>query len=39
VGSLYASGDDLMKAVTGAPLDPAIFLQYLREKYSELYKL
>lgn len=39
VGSLYTSGDELLKAVTGAPLDPSIFLDYLREKYSALYKL
>jgi hypothetical protein len=38
-GSLYASGDELMVAVTGSPLDPSIFLGYLREKYTELYKL
>jgi Zn-dependent M32 family carboxypeptidase len=33
------SGDDLMKAVTGAPLDPSIFLDYLRNKYTPIYKL
>lgn len=38
-GSLYASGDELMVAVTGKPLDPDVFLAYLRTKYSALYKL
>lgn len=38
-GSLYASGDELMLAATGSALDPGIFLTYLREKYSKLYKL
>lgn len=39
LGSLYASGDELMVAVTGKPLDPQIYLSYLRKKYSEIYKL
>lgn len=39
VGSLPASGDELMVAVTGAPLQPAVFLDYLKAKYSELYQL
>ncbi|KAL4858840.1 Thermostable carboxypeptidase 1 [Chlorella vulgaris] len=39
VGSLHPSGDELMKAVTGAPLDPQVFLSYLKDKYTELYKL
>ncbi|KAL4418640.1 hypothetical protein ABPG77_005377, partial [Micractinium sp. CCAP 211/92] len=39
VGSLHTSGDELMKAVTGAPLDPQIFLDYLKEKYTALYQL
>jgi Zn-dependent M32 family carboxypeptidase len=38
-GSLHPSGDELMAAATGGPLDPAVFLGYLTEKYSELYKL
>ena len=38
-GSLHPSGDALMEAVTGAPLDPSIFLAYLRAKYAPLYKL
>jgi carboxypeptidase Taq len=39
LGSLYASGDELMVAVTGKPLDPQVFLGYLKQKYTELYKL
>lgn len=39
VGSLYNSGDELMRAATGSELDPAIFLAYLKSKYTELYKL
>jgi Zn-dependent M32 family carboxypeptidase len=39
VGSLHASGDELMQQVTGSALDPSVFLGYLRAKYSELYKL
>lgn len=39
LGSLYASGDELMVAVTGKPLDPQVYLSYLRSKYSEIYKL
>ena len=39
IGSLYASGDELMVAVTGKALDPQVYLRYLRSKYSEIYKL
>lgn len=39
VGSLYNSGDELMRAATGSELNPAIFLKYLTDKYTELYKL
>ena len=39
VGSLHTSGDELMTAVTGAPLQPQVFLEYLTAKYSELYQL
>ena len=39
LGSLYASGDELMVAVTGKPLDPQVYLSYLRSKYTEIYKL
>ena len=38
-GSLHPSGDDLMRAATGSPLDPSVFLQYLRDKYMALYRL
>ena len=38
-GSLDPSGDDLMQAVTGSKLKPSVFLQHLRSKYSQLYKL
>ena len=39
VGSLHPNGDELMKAVTGSQLNPAVFLKYLRTKYTALYKL
>jgi carboxypeptidase Taq len=39
LGSLPPSGDDLMKKVTGAPLQPSLFLNYLKTKYTDLYKL
>ena len=39
LGSLPPSGDDLMREVSGKPLDPAIFLDYLKSKYSALYQL
>jgi len=39
VGSLHPTADDLLLAVTGKPLEPQIFLRYIREKYSEVYKL
>lgn len=38
-GSLHPSGDELMVAATKAPLDPSIFLKYLTDKYTALYKL
>ena len=37
-GSLYANFDELLIDVTGKPLDPQIYLRYLRHKYSKLYK-
>jgi carboxypeptidase Taq len=37
VGSLYASPDELLIAVTGKPLDPEIYINYLCEKYNRLY--
>lgn len=39
IGSLYPSGDELMMSATGSPLDPSVFLNYLRKKYRALYKL
>jgi len=39
VGSLHPTADDLLVAVTGKPLDPQTFLQYLHKKYSKLYQL
>ena len=38
-GSLYDSPDLLLSAVTGKPLDPQIYLTYLKTKYSALYDL
>ena len=38
-GSLYASPDELLLAVTGKPLDPTIYITYLQKKYTELYNL
>ena len=39
LGSLPASGDELMIAVTGEPLNVQIFLNHLRTKYRALYGL
>jgi carboxypeptidase Taq len=39
LGSVPASGDELMLLVTGEPLNVSIFLDYLRTKYRALYKL
>ena len=39
VGSTYASPDDLLRTVTGAPLEPRPFLDYLERKYTALYGL
>lgn len=38
-GSLHPSGDDLMRAATGSPLDPSVFLRYLTDKFTALYQL
>jgi carboxypeptidase Taq len=38
-GSLHTSGDALMQAVTGRPLDPSVYVEYLRGKYKAIYKL
>jgi len=37
VGSLYASLDELLDNVTGEPLNPQRFLDYLEEKYAKVY--
>ena len=37
-GRLY-SADDLVLKVTGKKLDPCFFIDYLKKKYSEIYKL
>ena len=39
VGSVHSSPDELLVAVTGAPVSAKPFLAYLREKYSALYAL
>lgn len=39
VGSLHPTADELLVAVTGKPLDPAVFMRYLSAKYKKLYKL
>lgn len=39
LGSLYPTADDLLVAVTGKPLDPQVFLTYLKNKYSNIYNI
>jgi carboxypeptidase Taq len=39
VGSVYASPDELLTSITGGPVSPRPFLDYLTAKYSELYEL
>ena len=38
LGRLYTP-DDLAVKVTGEPLNPEIFINYLENKYSEIYQL
>ena len=38
-GSVCESMDELLVSVTGEPLNPAYFVNYLKEKYGELYDL
>ncbi|KAF9999983.1 hypothetical protein BGZ65_004746 [Modicella reniformis] len=38
-GSLRESGDDLIKDLTGRPLDSQFYVKYLTEKYTEIYNL
>lgn len=37
VGSLYPSLDDLLMKVTGEPLNPTYFVEYLNDKYTKVY--
>lgn len=39
IGRLHPTMDDLLVEVTGEPLNPQIFLDYLTKKYTELYQL
>ena len=39
IGSLYDSPDKLLTVVTGKPLDPAVYIQYIQGKYRTLYAL
>jgi carboxypeptidase Taq len=39
VGSLYPSPDELLVHATGKPMDPSIFVSYLKTKYAALYGL
>ena len=39
VGSLYPSPDELLIHTTGKPMDPTIFVNYLKNKYADLYQL
>lgn len=39
VGSLYPSPDELLVHATGRPMDPSIFVNYLKTKYAALYGL
>lgn len=39
VGSLHPSADELCEAVTGAKLDPSIYVAHLNKKYSQLYNV
>ena len=38
-GSFHMSGDALMVAVTGRPLEPSVYLKYLTDKYTDIYRL
>ena len=39
LGSLYDSPDKLLTVVTGKPLDPEVYIQYIQRKYRALYEL
>ncbi|KAK3828627.1 MAG: putative carboxypeptidase [Benniella sp.] len=38
-GSLRESGDDLIRDLTGRPLDSQLYVKYLTDKYTEIYDL
>lgn len=38
-GSKHASLDELLEEVTGRPLDPTVYTNYLKKKYTALYNL
>ena len=38
-GSLHPSGDELLAAVTGSPLQPQVYIKSLTAKYTDLYNL
>ncbi|ORZ27762.1 M32 carboxypeptidase Taq metallopeptidase peptidase [Lobosporangium transversale] len=38
-GSLKESGDDLIRELTGKPLDSNLYVQYLTDKYTKIYDL
>ncbi|KAF9584797.1 hypothetical protein BGW38_005133 [Lunasporangiospora selenospora] len=38
-GSLLESGDDLIRDLTGKPLDSSIYVKYLTDKYTKIYDL
>jgi len=38
-GSLHENLDELLVDITGSPLDPQIYVEHLRKKYSQLYRL
>lgn len=39
IGSLYPSLDELLVAVTGEPLNPTYFVEYLTAKYTKMYSI
>lgn len=39
LGSLPASGDELLRSATGAVLDPGLYTAHLQRKYKSIYGL
>lgn len=39
LGSLPASGDELLRSATGAVLDPELYTAHLQRKYKQIYAL